>query len=100
MENRLSTGTLIIRSIGTTLGYSFFDRKLIPSFSITASGSTVGAAPTDSQLFYKLGLRWRAATMLDFMGSIGNNSYSYGDPIPKGSSFRETLIQLSVTSRF
>ena len=100
MENRLSTGTLIIRSIGTTIGYSFFDRKLIPSFSVTASGSTLGAAPTDDQIFFKFGLKWRPAKMIDVMGSIGNNSYTYGNPIPKGSAFKETLIQLAITTQF
>lgn len=100
MENRLSVGTLIIRSIGTTIGYSFFNRKLMPTFSVTASGSTLGAAPTDEQIFYKFGIRWRLAKMLDLMATIGNNSYLYGDPIPKGSAFKETIIQLSVTTQF
>jgi hypothetical protein len=84
MENRLSTGTLIIRSIGSTVSYPFFDGKLVPMLSLTASGSTLGAAATDDQLFFKFGLRWRPVKLLDVSGSIGNNSYSYGNPISKG----------------
>ena len=100
MENRLSTGTLIIRSIGTSVGYSFFERNLTTTFSVTSSGSTLGSAPTDQQVFYKFGIRWHALKKLDVSANIGNNNYLYGNPIQKGSSFKETLIRLSIATQF
>ncbi|HET7153670.1 MAG TPA: hypothetical protein VFJ29_07860 [Candidatus Kapabacteria bacterium] len=100
MENRLSTGTLIIRSVGATLGYAFFDRKLMPSVSVTGSGSTLGSAPTDDQVFFKFSLRWQAMKKLDLTASVTNNNYTYGDPLPQGSAFRETLFQFAASTRF
>ncbi len=100
MENRITSGNLIIRSIGTTIGYSFFDNKLVPSFSLSALGNSSAASPTDKQFIYKLAARWNATKAVQFTGSIGNNNNTYGNPIPKGSSFNETLIQLAVSTQF
>lgn len=100
MENRLSAGTLKIRSIGATIGYAFFDRAIVPSLSVTASGSTMGGAPTDAQIFYKLGVHWQIMSKLEFTANIGNNRFTYGDPIPKGSAFRETVVELALAAQF
>ena len=100
MENRLSSGILFIRSIGTSIGYSFLERRLLSMFSVTASGSTFGSSPTDGQLFFKLGLRWKATTMIDVAANVGNNRYNYGSPLPSGGEFQELITQLSVSTRF
>ena len=100
LENALSTGTLIIRSAGATVGYSFFSGALSPSFSLTASGNNVGGAPVDDQLFYKFSLRIKPVKLIELNGSIGNNAYQYGDPRRQGRSFRETLIRLALTTKF
>ncbi|MCX6153790.1 MAG: hypothetical protein NT007_06505 [Candidatus Kapabacteria bacterium] len=100
MENRLSTGTLYIRSIGSTFGYSFFERKLIPTFNLTASGSSNRASGTDAQLLYKFSLQFRPMKTLELRASIGNNNYSYGNPLLYGSTFKETLVQLAVMTQF
>lgn len=100
MENRISTGVLFIRSIGTSIGYAFLDRTLLPSFSVTASGSTLGANPTDSQIFFKFGIRWKATKVIDVTANVGNNRYNYGTPVPGGGEFQELITQLSVSTRF
>jgi len=100
MENRLTAGTLIVRSFGLNLGYAFFDKKLASSLSATSSGSTTADGQTDTQLFYKIAFTWHATTAVDISANAGNNFYTYNNPLPTGSTFAETLIQLAVNARF
>jgi hypothetical protein len=100
IENQLPTGTLIIRSIGVTAGYAFFERKLRPSLSLTESGSTDGTGATDAQLFFRLALRWDITKKITLSVIVGNNRYSYGNPTMQGNAYQERLLQMALTTRF
>ncbi|HVK39599.1 MAG TPA: hypothetical protein VNA88_13760 [Candidatus Kapabacteria bacterium] len=100
IENRLFEGDLIVRSIGINAGYALFDRAVEPRASITFGSSTFGAAPSDAQMFFKAGVRLRAGELVGVTIDVGSNQYEYGDPIPRGASFGETLAQISLTTQF
>lgn len=100
IENRLFEGDLIVRSIGANIGYSLFDRVLEPRASITIGSSTFAGDATDEQLFVKLGLRFRAGQMLSIGVDYGSNSYTYGNPLLRGTSYSESLAQLTLTTQF
>lgn len=100
MENMLTTGAIIIRSLGINASYSLFDRTLVPSASFTIGSSSLAANPIDTQSFLKAGLRWIATKWITFGASYGANMYEYGNPIPRGRSFSEQFIQFSATSSF
>jgi hypothetical protein len=100
LENRLFEGDLIVRTLGFNAGYALFDRAIEPRASVTLGSSTFGAAPSDAQLFLKLGVRVQAGEMVGVAIDVGSNSYTYGDPIPRGASFSESLAQLSLTTQF
>jgi hypothetical protein len=100
MENQLPLGTLIIRSVGVTASYSLFDRKLVPSASVTASGSTDGTGLTDQQIFYKVGVRWNVTKAISLSAMGGNNRYTYANPAAHGSAFAEQTLQLALSTRF
>lgn len=100
MENALSTGTVIIRSVSINASYSLFKRTLVPLASFTVGSSTLGANPTDSQNFLNIGLRWTATKWLTLNTSYRANTFEYGNPLPRGRAFAEQIIQLSATSNF
>jgi hypothetical protein len=100
LENELPLGTLILRSVGVTAGYSLFDRKFVPSLSLTLGGSTDGGGNTDKQIFLRGGFRWEIFKDFSLSATAGNNRYRYGNPITQGSAFDEKLIQLALTTRF
>ena len=100
VENILATGPLIIRSAQARIGYSFFRNGLRAGFSATVASSSSVLDPTDDQLFLKLDLRIRATSTIDFTASFENNEYQYGNPLPKGKSFREMLARLGATAKF
>ena len=51
-------------------------------------------------MFFKAGVRLRAGELVGVTIDVGSNQYEYGDPIPRGASFGETLAQISLTTQF
>ena len=100
MENKLPIGPMIIRSIGATASYSLFERALVPSLSVTLSGSTDNTGATDQQAFYKLSLRWNVTKAISLTAIAGNNHYTYANPAVHGSAFAEQILQLALSTRF
>lgn len=100
LENALSSGTLIVRSFGLNASYRLFNGSVTPNLALTISGSSLGANPADTQSFLKGGVRWQISKAFSFMGSYALNSYEYGMPGPRGDSFEEQMIQLSLSTTF
>ena len=100
MENLLPLETIIIRTLSFNISYSFLKKTLAPALTISKSSNTLGSNPTDDQIFYKFAIRWQATKMITLNTSFGNNNYNYGNPISKGSSFKEYIFHFSISTRF
>jgi hypothetical protein len=100
LENRLFEGDLIVRSLGLDASYALFERAIEPRASIVVGSSSLGGGPSDRQLFLKLGLRVRAGEHLSVGIDVGSNRFTYADARPRGSEFRESLAQLSLSTSF
>lgn len=100
LENDLPGGSLVMRGVGSALGYSFLEGAIVPNVSVTLSSSNTAADPTDTQLFFKAGSRFRVAKFLELQAVLTNNSFDYGNPLRRGKQFKETILELGLMSRF
>jgi hypothetical protein len=100
MENSLSLGKLVIRSAGVNASYRLLDGALVPSISITQSGSAFAGNSPDQQMFVKVGARWRMTKNLNVTGSYGLNTYQYGVGNTQASNFVEQMLNVGISATF
>lgn len=100
LENKLFTGTFIVRSVGGIAAYRLASGTVLPSVSVTNSTTSFASGSADSQLFFKAALRWRITPTLSCSASYGTNDYVYGSSSRRGTGFSERLVQLAMTTTF
>ena len=87
----------IVRSINETIGYSFFDNKLITS--LTAGYTQVRTTGDDGQFTGRLTLGYSPGTWGTFTISLSTSQYNF-DPSSASASYREHMGSLQYSYSF
>ncbi len=96
MNDRTTTDTKIM-SLGLAAQYSFFDRSLTPSLSITTTRNNIGVT-TDKQLVGTLNTSYRISVNDNVALSVRVSSYTYGNG--RAGNFVESLLSLQYNRSF
>ncbi len=87
--------------IGFTVGssYGFMQNKLTPSLAVTIGSNSLGDNSADTQIMFRVGLRWMIMDRLSLNVSGITNTYAYGSSKPN-ASFGENTFQMMLTQSF
>lgn len=99
LTNTIPSFGFTITSLALSGSYRLLDDKLIPSAGVTIGRNALQGFTPDSQLLFRVGLRYALSKMLSINSSVVFNGYKYGS-VRDGASFNERTAQLGMTANF